>query len=272
MLKLWIVNYEYKTYSNIELKDFINNNINRAKINYSKEINNIVSALFNYWFVQFEFPINGKPYKSSGGEMEYNSLLDMEIPKNWKVKNIQKVCDVVDCLHSKKPENVFESDDCYLLQLENICQDGSIDVSSKYHISLMDYKTWTAKIEVQEGDFVVTNAGRTGAIGIIPHGVRCGIGRNMTAIHPVELPSFYVSQFLNSPYMQRFVASNLDESSFFKSFNVKSIKKINVLVPDEQVLKKYQELVSPVMNDLLNGMQLTNQMSSNLKELLKLIK
>ena len=142
-----------------------------------KEINNIVSALFNYWFVQFEFPINGKPYKSSGGEMEYNSLLDMEIPKNWKVKNIQKVCDVVDCLHSKKPENVFESDDCYLLQLENICQDGSIDVSSKYHISLMDYKTWTAKIEVQEGDFVVTNAGRTGAIGIIPHGVRCGIGR-----------------------------------------------------------------------------------------------
>ena len=264
--------YEFKKYSSIELNNFIKHNINKAKINYSKEITSIVSSLFNYWFVQFEFPINGKPYKSSGGEMEYNSLLDMDIPKNWKVKKIQEVCDVVDCLHSKKPDYTFESEDYYLLQLENICQDGSIDISSKYHISLKDYKIWTSKIEVREGDFVVTNAGRTGAIGVIPHGVKCGIGRNMTAIHPVELPSFYMSQFLNSPYMQRFVASNLDESSFFKSFNVKSIKRINVLVPDEQILNEYEKYISPVMSDLLNGMQLTSQMSTKLKELLLLIK
>jgi type I restriction enzyme S subunit len=138
--------------------------------------------------------------------------------------------------------------------------------------SCEDYQTWTAKIEVHGGDFVVTNAGRTGAIGIVPEGVKCAIGRNMTAIRPVEVPSLYMSQFLNSPYMQRFVASNLDESSFFKSFNVKSIKKINVLVPDSHVLEEYKRLVFPLMDDLLNGIPLTEKMNSSLLQLLDLVK
>lgn len=138
--------------------------------------------------------------------------------------------------------------------------------------SCEDYQTWTAKIEVHGGDFVVTNAGRIGAIGIVPEGVKCAIGRNMTAIRPVEVPSLYMSQFLNSPYMQRFVASNLDESSFFKSFNVKSIKKINVLVPDSHVLEEYKRLVFPLMDDLLNGIPLTEKMNSSLLQLLDLVK
>jgi type I restriction enzyme M protein len=262
--------YEHRDAS--ELKKFISTSISKAKIRYSKEVNDIAAALFNYWFVQFEFPVNGKPYKSSGGAMEYNTTLDMEIPTGWKVKNIQRVCNVVDCLHSKKPDNIYEDEKYYLLQLGNILEDGSIDVTDKYYISAQDYETWTSKIEIHGGDFVVTNAGRTGAIGIVPEGVKCGIGRNMTAIRPVEVPSIYMAQFLNSPYMQRFVASNLDESSFFKSFNVKSIKKINVLVPDRKVLEEYKQLVFPLMNDLLNGLELTTQMTSSLIKLSEMVK
>ena len=45
--------------------------------------------VFDYWFLQFEFPdSNGKPYCSSGGAMEYDSALQKEIPSGWKVESI----------------------------------------------------------------------------------------------------------------------------------------------------------------------------------------
>lgn len=44
---------------------------------------------YDYWFVQFDFPNEeGKPYKSSGGEMAWNENLKRNIPKGWSVSNI----------------------------------------------------------------------------------------------------------------------------------------------------------------------------------------
>ena len=59
-----------------------------AKINCNKRINVELEAmaktLYDYWFVQFNFPdANGKPYKSSGGKMVYNATLKREIPEGW---------------------------------------------------------------------------------------------------------------------------------------------------------------------------------------------
>jgi len=64
-----------------------------AKIEFNNKINNELEAmaqtLYNYWFVQFDFPNeNGKPYKSSGGKMVYNNELKKEIPKGWEIKTI----------------------------------------------------------------------------------------------------------------------------------------------------------------------------------------
>lgn len=56
--------------------------LNRA-INQNLEA--MVKQLYDYWFVQFDFPNEeGKPYKSSGGEMVWNEKLKREIPKRWK--------------------------------------------------------------------------------------------------------------------------------------------------------------------------------------------
>jgi type I restriction enzyme S subunit len=60
-----------------------------AKIDCNNRINAELEAvakmLYDYWFVQFDFPdANGKPYKSSGGEMVYNATLKREIPAGWK--------------------------------------------------------------------------------------------------------------------------------------------------------------------------------------------
>jgi type I restriction enzyme S subunit len=63
------------------------------KIELSNKINTELEAmaktLYDYWFVQFDFPnANGKPYKSSGGKMVYNEILKRKVPEGWEVKKL----------------------------------------------------------------------------------------------------------------------------------------------------------------------------------------
>ena len=60
---------------------------NNNQIN--KELEAMAKTLYDYWFVQFDFPDqNGKPYKSSGGKMVYNPELKREIPEGWGVEKL----------------------------------------------------------------------------------------------------------------------------------------------------------------------------------------
>lgn len=72
----------------IDDKITLNNRINR-------ELEQMAKLLYDYWFVQFDFPdANGKPYKSSGGKMVWNKELKREIPERWedvKLKSILKL-------------------------------------------------------------------------------------------------------------------------------------------------------------------------------------
>ena len=63
------------------------------KISINRQINDNLEAmakqLYDYWFVQFDFPNEeGKPYKSSGGAMVYNERLKREVPIGWEVENL----------------------------------------------------------------------------------------------------------------------------------------------------------------------------------------
>ncbi len=63
----------------------LNNQINQ-------ELESMAKTLYDYWFVQFDFPNqNGKPYKSSGGKMVYHSELKREIPEGWEVEKIENI-------------------------------------------------------------------------------------------------------------------------------------------------------------------------------------
>lgn len=66
-----------KVLSNLDAKIEVNDKINA-------ELEAMAKLIYDYWFVQFDFPnVNGKPYKSSGGKMVYNKELKLEIPKGW---------------------------------------------------------------------------------------------------------------------------------------------------------------------------------------------
>jgi len=71
-----------KVLSDLDAKIELNNRINR-------ELEAMAKTLYDYWFVQFDFPnADGKPYKSSGGKMVYNAELKREIPEGWEVKKL----------------------------------------------------------------------------------------------------------------------------------------------------------------------------------------
>jgi len=77
-----------KIFENLNDKIELNQTMN-------KTLETIGQAIFKHWFVDFEFPNEqGKPYKSSGGEMIYNKELGKEIPDGWKVKELSEFIDL----------------------------------------------------------------------------------------------------------------------------------------------------------------------------------
>lgn len=74
-----------KVLSDLDTKIELNNKINA-------ELEAMAKTLYDYWFIQFDFPDNeGKPYKSSGGTMIWNEELKREIPEGWEVKLLGKI-------------------------------------------------------------------------------------------------------------------------------------------------------------------------------------
>ena len=74
---------------NIRKKLETNNKINQ-------ELEAMAKTLYDYWFVQFDFPDqNGKPYKSSGGKMVYHPELKREIPEGWGVEKLENLGTIV---------------------------------------------------------------------------------------------------------------------------------------------------------------------------------
>ncbi len=68
-----------KVLSDLDAKIEVNNRIN-------EELESLAKTIYDYWFVQFDFPDEeGKPYKSSGGKMVYNEEVKREVPEGWEV-------------------------------------------------------------------------------------------------------------------------------------------------------------------------------------------
>ena len=75
--------------SSLDTKIELNNRINT-------ELEAMAKTVYDYWFVQFDFPdANGKPYKSSGGKMVWSEELKREVPAEWKIPKIGNILNTV---------------------------------------------------------------------------------------------------------------------------------------------------------------------------------
>ena len=91
--------------TSIDKKIQINNQINQ-------ELEAMAKTLYDYWFVQFDFPDqNGKPYKSSGGKIFYHPELKREIPEGWGVDSLWNIANFYNGLAMQKYRPVTTEDD-----------------------------------------------------------------------------------------------------------------------------------------------------------------
>ncbi len=214
--------------------ELIENNQRRIKI-----LEEMARSLYREWFVRFRFPGHDKV------KMVPSSL--GPIPQGWEVKEMQEVADVIDCLHSKKPEECPDGSGV-LLQLNNIGDGGKLDMREQFRISAKDYELWTSRIELQTGDCVVTNVGRVGAVAQIPDGVKAAPGRNMTAIRPRDgrlTPTFLI-EYLLSSHMASEVLKKKDLGTIMDSLNVKGIVRLHVACPKMDLMLKFESIARPM--------------------------
>ncbi len=119
------------------LLDYLDLKINNNnKIN--TELESMAKTLYDYWFLQFEFPnAEGKPYKSSGGKMVYDEKLKREIPEGWKVKHLK------DLLYLGNDEK-YDGDNINTLDLSvmpsNSISLNQINESKKFDTNLFKMK------------------------------------------------------------------------------------------------------------------------------------
>lgn len=234
----------------------------------NKVLEEMAQAIFKRWFVDFEFPNeSGEPYKSSDGKMGWCEELKKEIPKGWEVQVLPQVADIIDCLHSKKPDRQKEGR--VLLQVWNIAEAGKLDMSDKYLISEEDYQKWISRIEVKEGDCVITNVGRVGAVAQIPSKYKFAVGRNMTAVRPHinKISPTFLLEYLLSEEMRKEINSKMDTGTILDSLNVKGIMKLRIILPPFTVIEAFENIVRPIRKKIEDNIKL-NFLLSNLRDTL----
>ena len=202
-----------------------------------KILEEMAQNLYREWFVKFRFP--------GCQHIRFTDSSLGRIPEGWEVREMQEIAQVVDCLHSKKPQ-LIETGTGLFLQLDNIGDNGKIDLSKKYFISNDDYEKWTSRIEVQAGDCVITNVGRVGAVAQIPKGLKAAIGRNMTAVRPIEIGPTYLIEYLLSPHMTKEVQIKKDAGSIMDSLNVKGIVKLSVPLGPRPLMDLFENSARPM--------------------------
>ena len=103
-----IMRYELPTLTPMEEENIGNMMVDiMSKININRQINDNLEAmakqLYDYWFVQFDFPNeDGKPYKSSGGAMVWNEKLKREIPQGWHCGTLLDIAEYTNGLACQK--------------------------------------------------------------------------------------------------------------------------------------------------------------------------
>lgn len=176
-----IMDFPVFGHNNIEEKkiglfiDFIQRKI-ALNTRMNAELEAMAKQLYDYWFVQFDFPDeNGKPYKSSGGKMVYNEKLKRVIPESWEVKKFEDLLLLLrDGTHN--PPKRVESG--IPLLTGTMFGDFFINHSLATYITEEDYNIIHKQYKPQSGDIILTKIGTIGNVNYlrekdIPLAIHC---------------------------------------------------------------------------------------------------
>ena len=218
----------------INSKIELNNKINT-------ELETIARELYNYWFVQFDFPDEfRRPYKSSGGKMVYNEILKREIPEGWTVESIadNKLSKIL-----KPGIKQFDGQKIYLptAAVEN---DRIIDKSNlitydnregRANMEPVDNSVWFAKMKNTKkvlyfGDYSSQRISQT----ILSTG--------MLGLKCVENALEYIWNFVNDDSFEA-VKNKLSHGATQEGVNNDDLLYFPMLIPSIETLRDYSVLV-----------------------------
>lgn len=235
-----------KVLSDLDAKIEVNNKINT-------ELEVMAKTLYNYWFVQFDFPDkNGKPYKSSGGTMVFNEELKREIPEGWEVGNLLDIANFQNglaCQKFRPIDNNFlpvikikEMRDGFTSKTEKVRP----DVPNKIKIYNGDILfSWSASLEV-----MVWSDGN-GALN--QH-----IFKVTSDIFP---KSYYYFELLN--YLQHFKMIADLRKTTMGHITQDHLKQSKICIPPINICKKLDDRLSPIFELVMSN----NQQNQKLAEL-----
>lgn len=223
--------------STLDQKIAINNQINA-------QLEQMAKTLYDYWFVQFDFPDeNGKPYKSSGGKMVYNDTLKQEIPKGWEI------CEIQECL-DKVPNTTK-------IPNKEILQNGLypvIDQSREYICGF----TNDDKSVITPKDAHIIFGDHTRIVKLVNFPYSRGAdGTQVLISNTIQIPNYLLYQIIK----------DIDLSSYGYARHFKFLKEQKIIKPIKDISQGYQIIVS-LLFEQIKKLQKQNQQLTQLRDFL----
>lgn len=228
-----------------------------AKVDCNNRINAELEAmaktLYDYWFVQFDFPdANGKPYKSSGGKMDYNATLKREIPAGWEDKQLSQIANIT-MGQSPAGESLNDSGDgVEFFQ-------GSTDFGWQFP-TVRQYTTQPARM-AKCGDILLSVRAPVGDLNVAH--LDCCIGRGLAALNSRDGFDgflFYVMQYFKTVFDRR-----NNEGTTFGSITKDDLHSLPLAYPPTELLTEYDRVVLRY-NQMIFTRSMENQHLTQLRD------
>ena len=250
-LTLYLPDYEEQ----VKIGDMLYNM--ERKIIVNKKINDNLEQqaklLYDFWFTQFDFPDEkGKPYRASGGQMQWNDTLKRYVPIGWRVVPLLKVANWESNSQPPKSEFIYKPREGYVRFIQNR------DYGSSAHKT---YIPLTKSLSIVDRyDILMDKYGDAGA-------VRYGIeGAFNVALGKINVHDKnhreYVRSFLASDGIYNYL-HNSCMASTRASLNESYLAMLNIVIPDDSIVAKYEELLREIRDSILK----TNDETAKLIEL-----
>ena len=212
-------------YQSIEKKIALNRSINH-------NLEAMAKQLYDYWFVQFDFPDeNGMPYKSSGGKMVWNEKLKREIPVGWSDGQLS---DIANIIMGQSPDGSSYNE----VGNGKIFYQGSTDFGIRFP-SIRQYTTAPTRF-AKKRDILMSVRAPVGATNIANND--CCIGRGLAALNS-KVGSithlYYIIDGLKTAFDQRNAAGTT-----FGSITKDDLFVLPVVVPNTAVLLSFEKVCS----------------------------
>lgn len=255
-LNLYLPEYQEQ----VKIGDMLYNMEQKITINQKicSELEAMAKALYDYWFVQFDFPDeNGKPYRTSGGEMIWNEQLKREIPKGWEATRLGNICDFRNGINYDKD---VEGDQEYrIINVRNISSASLLlNESELDKINLPSVQA--DKYLLSSDDIVIARSGTPGATRLLwkinEPTIFCGFIICSTpheALHKIYLT--YCLKRLEG------TSATKTGGSILQNVSQDTLKNLFVLIPDREVLRQFNAVISLILEKIHSNIDENNELT-----------